>query len=94
MVLLGDHQPPAAVSGEGAPWDVPVHVIASRRELLDGFLARGFRAGLTPARPTLMPMHMLASVMLEAFSSTNRASIKSDVSRLSGLPRYWAIPTR
>ena len=23
MILIGDHQPPALVSGEGAPWDVP-----------------------------------------------------------------------
>ena len=30
MILIGDHQPPAAVSGTGASWDVPVHVIASR----------------------------------------------------------------
>jgi phosphoglycerol transferase MdoB-like AlkP superfamily enzyme len=28
LILAGDHQPPAAVSGEGQPWDVPVHVIA------------------------------------------------------------------
>lgn len=37
LILLGDHQPPAAVSGEGAPWSVPVHVIASRRAVLDAF---------------------------------------------------------
>ena len=31
MILIGDHQPPAVVSGEGASWEVPVHVITSRR---------------------------------------------------------------
>ena len=31
MIVIGDHQPPAGVSGEGASWDVPVHVITSRR---------------------------------------------------------------
>ena len=30
MILIGDHQPAAAVSGKDAPWTVPVHVIASR----------------------------------------------------------------
>ncbi|HUK33732.1 MAG TPA: sulfatase-like hydrolase/transferase, partial [Vicinamibacterales bacterium] len=55
LILLGDHQPPALVSGEGAPWDVPVHVIASRarRDVLDQLVAKGFRRGLTPARPDL-----------------------------------------
>src|SRR5262249_34961438 len=46
MILIGDHQPPAAVSGEHAPWTVPVHVIASRPAVLERLQSRGFRAGL------------------------------------------------
>jgi len=41
MILLGDHQPPALVSGESAPWDVPAHVITGRMDILDRLLARG-----------------------------------------------------
>ena len=67
MILIGDHQPPAAVSGEGASWDVPVHVIASRPQLLDALAARGFREGLTPARPPLARMHALLVILLDAF---------------------------
>ena len=67
MILIGDHQPPAAVSGKGARWDVPVHVIASRQPLIDALIAHGFRAGLTPARPSLVRMHDLLPVLLEAF---------------------------
>jgi len=67
MIVLGDHQPPALVSGEGAPWDVPVHVIASRRAVLDHLRAYGFRAGLTPARPDIGKMHKLLPVLLDAF---------------------------
>jgi hypothetical protein len=67
MVVLGDHQPPAAVSGEGAPWDVPVHVIASRTAVLDRFRAEGFRTGVTPARPAIGRMHTLAPKLLHAF---------------------------
>jgi len=69
MILLGDHQPPALVSGEGAPWDVPVHVIANRarRAMLDRLRAYGFRQGLTPARPDIGRMHQLLPVLLDAF---------------------------
>jgi phosphatidylglycerophosphate synthase len=69
MILLGDHQPPAAVSREGAPWDVPVHVIASRPAVLEALEARGFHRGLTPDRPTLGKMHALLPILLSAFSS-------------------------
>jgi len=67
VIVLGDHQPPAALSGQGAPWDVPVHIIASRRDLLDRFVARGFRAGLVPARPSIGGMHQLVPILLDAF---------------------------
>jgi hypothetical protein len=67
VILLGDHQPPALVSGEGAPWDVPVHVITSRRDVLDRLVAKGFRRGLTPARPDLSKMNDLLRILLDAF---------------------------
>jgi hypothetical protein len=70
MVVLGDHQPPAAVSGEGAPWDVPVHVIASRAAVLDRLRAGGFRNGLFPARPAIGRLHTLLTVLLHAFGDT------------------------
>jgi hypothetical protein len=69
MVLLGDHQPPAAVSGEGASWDVPVHVIASRREILERLRDHGFRDGLTPHRPQVSTISGLTTILLDAFGS-------------------------
>lgn len=72
MILLGDHQPPSAVSREGAPWNVPVHVIASRPAVLDALAARGFHRGLSPERPVLGKMHALLPVLLEAFSTGGR----------------------
>ncbi len=71
LVVLGDHQPPALVAGVGAPWDVPVHIIASRRPVLDRLIAHGFRPGLSPARPSLGQMHALLPMLLDAFSGTN-----------------------
>jgi hypothetical protein len=69
MILVGDHQPAAAVSGEGASWDVPVHIVSSRGELAERLLARGFRPGLTPARPRLASMAGLLPILLDAFGS-------------------------
>ena len=74
MILLGDHQPPALVSGEGAPWDVPVHIITNNTEVLARLKANGFRAGLTPARPTLGPMSGLLPVLMDAFGEPQRVN--------------------
>ncbi len=69
MVMLGDHQPAAAVAGEGASWDVPVHIIASRPELLERFIARGFHPGMNPPRQAIGPMHKLLPTLLDVFGS-------------------------
>src|SRR5262249_48062797 len=68
LVVVGDHQPAAAVSGEGASWSVPVHVVAGRAAILDALTARGFHKGLVPVRPVLCRMHELAQILLAAFS--------------------------
>jgi hypothetical protein len=74
LIVIGDHQPPAAVSGEAAPWDVPVHLIVPTGPGIDrsAILARlkqsGFRPGLTPARPPIGKMHTLLPILLDAFS--------------------------
>ena len=68
MILIGDHQAPALVSGEGAPWDVPMHVITNRRDILDALAAHGFVRGLTPSRPRLGQMHDAVPLVLDAFS--------------------------
>ena len=70
MILIGDHQPPAAVSGEGVSWDVPVHVIASRRQVLDRLIQQGFREGLAPPQATLTSIHQLLPILLGAFGDS------------------------
>jgi Sulfatase len=69
LILVGDHQPPALVSGEGAPWHVPMHVITSRPAVRDALLAQGFRPGLRPERPVTSPMHLALPRLLDAFGS-------------------------
>lgn len=74
LVLLGDHQPPASVSGEQTRWDVPVHVIASRQEALAPLLDAGFVVGLEPQSEAIGPMHELTTLLLRAVSGSERSA--------------------
>jgi hypothetical protein len=74
LIVIGDHQPAAAVSGRNASWDVPVHVIASDSRIIDRLLAYGFLKGLYPQRPSLGKMHTLVPALLDAFGSDGRTS--------------------
>lgn len=73
MLVLGDHQPPAAVSGEGASHDVPVHVISDRPEVLEALVAQGFVRGLDPPGETLGPMHALGPQLVAALGAAPRS---------------------
>jgi hypothetical protein len=75
LIVLGDHQPAANVSGEDASWDVPVHVIADRAELLTPLLHHGFHQGLKPSRPAVGDMNELLPMLTDAFGS-ERAKAK------------------
>ena len=48
LVFLGDHQPMASVSGNGASHDVPVTVVAHDPEVLDRIDDWGWSDGLRP----------------------------------------------
>ena len=69
IIVLGDHQPPASVSGASAPWEVPVHVITQRTDILESLQSDGLQPGLEPGRPTLGPMHELSAALLTVFDS-------------------------
>jgi hypothetical protein len=69
MMVLGDHQPASNISGEGAPWDVPVHVIASRPELIERFLAVGFTPGFQAARKPIASLPELTTLLLDVLDS-------------------------
>jgi hypothetical protein len=76
LVLIGDHQPPAVVSGEGAPWDVPVHVVSNRRAFLDAMTALGFSRGMHPSRAPLMRLHELMPALTSAMGSHTGGSAR------------------
>lgn len=86
LIVLGDHQPAANVSGEGAPWEVPVHIISKRAQLLQVLQAHGFRPGLTPARPSSGPMNALALWLLQAFNGPPADSAPSQQAMRSRPP--------
>ena len=69
MIVVGDHQPPALVSGRGASWEVPVHVVSDDPALLQRLLGSGFVPGLTPSSHALGSMTALTSVLLNAFDA-------------------------
>ncbi len=84
-VLVGDHQPAASVSGEGASWDVPVHIISRDPALLQRFVAQGFVPGMEPHRRTLGPLHELTGMALQAFKGDASKSSHAGLSAPEGL---------
>lgn len=48
IVILGDHQPIAPVTGPNASSCVPIHVISRNRTLLDAFGRMGYNSGMVP----------------------------------------------
>ena len=71
LIALGDHQPPAAVSGRDVAWTVPVHVFGRSGPVLDRLVKAGFQPGLSPRRPPIGAMHELAPLFLDAFGATH-----------------------
>lgn len=49
VIIMGDHQPNAQITGDDAPWLVPVHAVSSNPSLLVPFIERGYEPGMVPA---------------------------------------------
>ena len=92
VILLGDHQPAASVSGEGASWDVPVHVISSRPAILAALRAQGFRTGLAPSGVALGDMNQLTQWLLAAFNEPAGPLPAATEARPAPLRAPTAIP--
>lgn len=55
LILLGDHQPAAVITGHEASGAVPVHIISRNPDLVEPFRQRGFIDGLIPDYPAPAP---------------------------------------
>ena len=69
LVVLGDHQPAARISGPGARWEVPVHVFGPRGALLDALEAAGFTPGLHPRAMPIGSLPAVRDLLLEGFNA-------------------------
>jgi len=63
-IVIGDHQPAASVSGEGARWDAPVHIITANDGIIEELLKIGFVEGLTPSPHPISEMYELTPHLL------------------------------
>ncbi len=83
VVVIGDHQPPAAVSGPGSEWTVPMHVISRRGDVLETLVEAGFAPGLAPTKAALGRMGELRRLLARAFSGSGAAidAARVDVAR-------------
>jgi hypothetical protein len=93
FVLVGDHQPAANVSGEGAPWDVPVHIVARDAALLARFAALGFYPGLEPPRAPLGGLHDLTALLLTAFAQDAPTTLTAGAAPAPPLAAATPAPT-
>jgi hypothetical protein len=75
IVVLGDHQPPAAISGESANWDVPVHIFARDPALLAPFEGKGAIPGMIPSGATIGRIDELNALLLEALEQPDASLI-------------------
>ena len=70
LVVLGDHQPAAVISGEGASHDVPVSVVARDPAVLDRIGGWGWQPGLRPsAAAPVWPMDAFRDRFFGAFAA-------------------------
>lgn len=69
VIVVGDHQPNAQVTGPDQPSWVPIHVISRDTDLIEPFRRMGYTTGLVPRRPPPYPgMDDFLSAFLAAFS--------------------------
>ena len=70
LVVLGDHQPSAVISGEGASHDVPISVIAKDPAVLDRTTSWNWQPGLRPGRDAVVwPMDAFRDQFFMAFGT-------------------------
>lgn len=92
FVLVGDHQPAANVSGEGAPWDVPVHIVARDPDLLARFISLGFHPGLDPPRAPLGGLHDLTALLLAVFAQEGPEALTAAAASAQHIAATGPIP--
>ena len=69
VIIMGDHQPNAQITGENASWLVPVHILSRNHSLLEPFRKQGYKEGMIPQNPPVYRrMDTFMSDFLSAYS--------------------------
>ena len=69
VIVLGDHQPTASLTGAAPSHAVPIHVLSQDPQLLAGFVQRGYRPGLwPPPGEEAQPMEHFLGEFLEIYA--------------------------
>ncbi len=70
IVILGDHQPPGAITYDDPSWAVPLHVVTKDRELMESFVAAGYTPGMVPSESAkVAPMDTFMTHFLSMLSN-------------------------
>jgi hypothetical protein len=69
IIVVGDHQPSAIISGKEASWNAPIHIFTRDAEMLNSFMKSGFTSGFDPRGAMFGRMHLLHEAMLKAMDS-------------------------
>jgi len=94
LILIGDHQPAANVSGTNASWDVPMHVITRAPEVIESLERHGFVAGTTPAARPIGRMNAVGPILLDAFATPRPQRTAADTSRAPPLVNRAPVAPR
>jgi hypothetical protein len=69
LIIVGDHQPIPVVSGDGASYDVPIHIIATNPALLDAIEGWQWTPGMLPDELSpIWRMDGMRRQLLESFT--------------------------
>lgn len=76
LILIGDHQPAASVTGPGARWDVPVHIVTRRADVAAALVEAGFIDGvaLAPEQRPIATMPELLTRLLAVLDGEHTAT--------------------
>ena len=67
-VIVGDHQPMSAVTGDSASWDAPMHTVSRDPVLIERLVALGSHPGMEPPWPAVSALHALTGLLLCPFA--------------------------
>ena len=83
LILLGDHQPAGGITGPGATWNVPVHIITSNETIAERLRLQGFSDGVNPPQESLGHVSELSLILLSVFDS-GRTEVAAAASGVDG----------